>query len=158
MTTIGPNVIPSNLKILKGSAVSGTINAVVNGTIQLFLLPGTAMIPVTVNGISNEQHTLLGAAVPLAVSLAMILTLVAYATLKAPKRSFVPTVLWLTIKHGIFAFCLVVSCALFWLRVMDEVSVTRTTAVLILGLIAGLVAGVVNYMTIKASLLASSPT
>ncbi len=96
--------------------------------------------------------TRFGTAVPLAVSLAMILTVVAYLTLKAPKRRFLPEVLWLTIKHGVFAFGLSVSGAVVWQRMMGTVSVSLVTAVLLLGVIAGIVGGMVNYMTIHASL------
>ena len=63
---------------------------------------GHAPIPLTVDAITNDQDTVLGAAVLLAVSLAMILTVIVYLTLKAPKRRSWPDVLWLTIKHGVF--------------------------------------------------------
>ncbi|MEP6556957.1 MAG: hypothetical protein ABJB17_00620 [Burkholderiales bacterium] len=110
-------------------------------------------IPLSVNGIANDEETVLGMAVPLAVTLAMILTVIAYFTLKAPKKRFMPQVLWLTIKHGIFVFGLCVAGAVMWQRTMGTISVSLATAVLVLSLIAGLVAGIVNYMTIRASLI-----
>src|SRR6056297_3444670 len=66
--------------ILKGAVLSGVINAVINGAIQFFLLRGDAPLPLTVDSIGTETHTVLGASVPLAVSLAMILTAVAHWT------------------------------------------------------------------------------
>lgn len=144
---------PGAAEILKGAVIGGAINAIINGAIQFALLRGNETIPLTVNEIINEQHTVLGAAVPLAVSLAMILTVVAYATIKAPKRPFIPAVLWLTFKHGIFAFGLVVAGAVMWQRLMGEISVSLAIAVVVLGVVAGMVAGVVNFMTITASLL-----
>ena len=63
-----------NPVILKGAVLSGIINAVINGGIQWYLLADSADLPLTVDGITNEETTVFGAAVPLAVSLAMILT------------------------------------------------------------------------------------
>lgn len=146
--------MPTHGKILQGAVVNGIINAVINGAIQIYFLWGSAAIPLSVNEIVNDRHTVLGSAVPLAVSLAMILTVVAYMTLKAPKRPFWPSVLWLTFKHGMFAFGLCVTGAVMWQNAFGTVSVSLTTAVLVLGIIAGLSAGAVNYMTIRASLLA----
>ncbi len=155
MTTSQMNTPMQPPKILQGAIVSGLINAVINGAIQFFLMRASSSIPLTVNEIVNDRHTVLGAAVPLAVSLAMILTVVAYTTIKTPKRPFFPSVFWLTIKHGIFAFGLVVAGAVVWQRFMGEIEVSLAVAVLLLGVIAGIAAGIVNYMTMKASLISS---
>lgn len=149
-------VFPSNAKILRGAVTGGVINGVINGAIQWFLLRGHAPIPLTVDAITNDQDTVLGAAVPLAVTLAMILTVIAYLTLKSPKRRFWPDVLWLTIKHGVFAFGVIVAAAVVWQRLMGTVPVSLGTAVMVLGVVAGLVAGMVNYMTLHASVLRES--
>ena len=153
MKPTGTPVLPSNATILRGAVTGGVINGLINGAIQWFLLRGHAPIPLTVDAITNDQDTVLGAAVPLAVTLAMILTVIAYLTLKAPKRRFWPDVLWLTIKHGVFAFGVIVSAAVAWQRVVGTVPVSLATAVMVLAGVAGLVAGVVNYMTIHASRL-----
>ena len=71
-------VAPSHAKILHGAVAGGVINGLINGAIQWFLLRGHAPIPLTVDAITNDQNTVLGAAVPLAVTLAMILTVIAY--------------------------------------------------------------------------------
>ena len=141
---------PSQPEILKGAAINGVINAVINGGIQVFLLRGSGPMPLTVDSIGTETHTVLGSSVPLAVSLAMILTAVAHWTTKGPKKPFVPTTLWLVIKHGLFAFGAVVAAAVVWQRSVGTVEVGLGMAVLILGLVAGVVAAVVNYMTISA--------
>jgi glucan phosphoethanolaminetransferase (alkaline phosphatase superfamily) len=109
----------------------------------------------TVDSISTDEHTVFGAAVPLAVSLAMILTAVAYTTVKRPKPRFYPTFLWMTIKHGFFALGVIVTFAVFWQRVLGSILVPLAAAVIILGLVAGVVAAVVNYMTIMESHLRS---
>jgi len=147
------DTMPHTMKrsdIVKGAAISGAINAVVNGAIQAFLLRGEGPVPLSVDAISAGTPTVLGEAVPLAVSLAMILSAVAYWTLKAPKKPFVPTALWLIVKHGLFAFGAVVSAAVVWQRAMGTVEVSVGAAVLVLGVLAGLVAAVVNYLTVSA--------
>jgi hypothetical protein len=136
--------------ILKGAVLSGVINAVINGAIQAFILWGSGPIPLSVDSIATETHTVLGSSVPLAVSLAMILTAVAHWTLKAPKKPFLPTTLWLVVKHGLLAFGTVVAAAVVWQRAVGTVEVSLATAVVFLGIVAGLVAAMVNYMTISA--------
>lgn len=142
-------------RIVKGALVAGLMNGAINGVIQFFLLRHHASIPLSVNDITNDIQTIFGTSVPLAVSLAMILTIVGYLTLKGLKRPFWPDALWLTIKHGIFAFGAIVSGAVLWQRVMGSVPLSLVAAVVTLSLIAAVVAAVVNYMTIKASTLPS---
>ncbi len=153
MKKINTSLVFSDSKILGGAVISGVTNGLINGAIQWYLLKDRASIPLSVDGITNDEQTVLATAVPLAVSLAMILTVVAYLTLKAPRRRFFPGVLWLTIKHGVFAFGLIVAGAVTWQRLMGTVEVSLGTAVIVLGAIAGIVGGLVNYMTIHASLL-----
>jgi hypothetical protein len=140
---------PSRGEIVKGALISGGVNAVINGAIQASLLKGTATIPLSVDAISAGTHTVLGAAVPLAVSLAMILTAVAHSTVKGPKKPFFPTTFWLVIKHGLFAFGAVVAGAVVWQRAAGAVEVGFVTAVVLLGLLAGIVSAAVNYMTVS---------
>lgn len=83
----------------------------------------------------------------------MILTVIACVTLKEAKRPFWPDVLWLTVKHGMFAFGVIVSGAVIWPRLMGSVSIPVIGAAIVLSIIAGLVAGMINYMTIDASKL-----
>lgn len=144
---------PNEINIALGAAVSGVINAIINGAVQWFLLPKEGSLPLTVDCISNDEHTVFGAAVPLAVSLAAILTAVAYKTVKPPKPRFYPTFLWMTVKHGFFTLGVIVTFAVLWQRVFGSLLVSHTVGVVILGLVAGVVAATVNYMTIRASLI-----
>ena len=147
-------VIPfDERQILKGAVLSGVINAVINGAIQWYLLSDFTTLPLSVDGITNDEHTVFGAAVPLAVSLAMILTAVAYTTVKHPKPPFYPTFLWMVVKHGFFALGLCITFAVLWQRVMGSIMVSTSTAVILLGLLAGIVSMIVNYMTINAAAL-----
>jgi hypothetical protein len=145
-----PKSFMTRAEVLKGAAIGGIINAVINGTIQARQLAGSGPIPLSVDSIAAGTDTVLAAAVPLAVSVAMMLTGVAYATIKVPRKPFVPTGLWLLVKHGIFAFGAVVTLAVLWQAVAGTVEVSKATAVVLLGLIAGTVAVVVNYMSITA--------
>jgi hypothetical protein len=137
--------------IVKGAVISGVINAIINGAIQWYLLADHAPLPLTVDGITNDDHTVFGSAVPLAVSLAMILTAVTYKTVKGPKPPFYPAFLWMTVKHGFFALGVVVTFAVFWQRIFGTISVSLVPAVIILGIVAGLVSAMVNYMTVRAA-------
>jgi hypothetical protein len=81
----------------------------------------------------------------------MILTAVAYLTVKAPKPPFYPVFLWMTVKHGFFTLGVIVTFAVLWQRIFGSILVPLAAAVLILSLVAGLVAAMVNYMTIRAA-------
>ena len=140
-------------ELLKGAVITGVINAFINGAIQYFFLKGNDFIPISVDSITNNDKTVLGTAVTLAITLGMILTVVAYFNIKDIKVPFFPTVLWLTIKHGFFTFGVVTSLAVLWQRYAGTVEVSLISALIIIGVIAGVVSGVVNYLTIKSSII-----
>lgn len=142
---------------LKASITTGVINAVINGGIQLWLLNDKSSVAVTVDSISNTEQTVLGEAVILATSLAMILTTIGYFQLKGAKRPFWPSGLWLVVKHGLFAFGAVVTGAILWQRLVGSVEVSVPVAATILALIAGLVAATIHWMTIAAASLPDVP-
>ena len=152
MTKSDTGSVPTGPEILKGAVISGVINAVINGGIQWYLLAEHAPLPLTVDGITNDEHTVFGAAVPLAVSLAMILTFVAYTTVKTAKPPFIPVFVWMTIKHGFFALGVIITFAVLWQRILGSIEVSLAAAVIILGLVAGVVSAMVNYMTIRAAI------
>lgn len=137
--------------LLKGTAITGLANAVINGAIQAFLMAGHGPVALSADSIGTSEHTVLGSAVMLATILAMILTAIGHLTLKVPKRPFLPDGLWLVIKHGLFAFGAVVAAAVLWQRFAGTVVVGVPVAVVILAVVAGVVAAAVNYMTIVAS-------
>jgi hypothetical protein len=142
----------ADLSALRRAAVlNGVINAVINMAIQALLLRGKGPIPLTADAISSTDHTVLSGAVPLAVSLAMILTAIGWMTTKGTKRRFFPHIVMLILKHGFLAFGVVVSGAVIWQRLAGTVSVSVPVAVVVLGLIAGLVAAAVHYFTAYAN-------
>lgn len=138
-------------ELMKGAIITGIINAIINGGIQYFFLKDLDRIPISVDSITNNDQTVLGTAVILAITLSMILTLVAYFGIKEEKAPFYPTTLWLTIKHGFFTFGVLTSLAVLWQKYVGTVEVPLVSALVIIGIIAGIVSGVVNYLTLKRS-------
>lgn len=112
-----------------------------------------APIFISVDSITNNVDTVLGGAVSLAISLAMMSTVIAYINIKDLKVKFFPVGFWSVIKHGFFTFGVTTSLAVMWQRYMGTVEVSLLTALLIIGVIAGVVSGVVNYLTLKACII-----
>ena len=140
-------------KLLRGAALTGVINAVINGGIQYLFLKGHSSIPISVDSITNTTETVLGTAVMLAITLSMILTLVAYFGIKGKKAIFFPTTFLLTLKHGFVTFGILTSLAVLWQKYVGTVEVSLVSALIIIGVIAGLVSGFVNYFTLKESVI-----
>ncbi len=143
-------------EIIKGAFINGVVNAVINAGFQYFALKDKAPISLSVDSITNTEETVLGASVGLALSLAMILTVVAYFTIKEEKVPFFPTAFWLTIKHGFFTFGVITALAVLWQRYMGTVEVSLVTALIVIGVIGGAVAAIVNYLTIRACIIPNS--
>ena len=141
--------IQNQQKLVKGALITGVINALINGGVQYFFLKDFTIIPISVDSITNDTATVLGTAVTLAISLSVILTIVAYLSIKEKKVSFFPTAFWLTIKHGFFTFGVITSLSVLWQKKMGTIDVPLTTALLIIGLIAGLISAIINYLTLK---------
>ena len=141
------------IKLIKGAIITGIINAVINGGIQYFLLKGHNTIPISVDSITNTVETVLGTAVMLAITLSMILTLVAYFGIKGRKSPFFPTTIILVLKHGFVTFGILTSLSVLWQKYMGTVEVSLVSGLIIIGVIAGIVSGFVNYFTLKESIL-----
>ncbi|WP_314885784.1 hypothetical protein [Psychrobacter immobilis] len=138
-----------NAKLLKGAMLTGVINAFINGGIQYFFLKTYSSIAISVDSITNNEDTVLGTSVTLSITLAMILTMVAYFGIKEKKVAFFPTAFWLTIKHGFFTFGVLTSLAVLWQKYAGTVEVSLISALIIIGVIAGIVSGMVNYLTLR---------
>jgi hypothetical protein len=86
----------------------------------------------------------------LAVSLAFILSGVAYLTAKIPnKPSYFPKIFWLSMKHTFMAFGIAVTFGVMWQRWMGSIEISPILATICTGLIAGIVGAIVNYLTVK---------
>ncbi|MCU0441730.1 MAG: hypothetical protein MUE96_04965 [Bacteroidia bacterium] len=135
-------------KILLGSMVGGIINAVINGTINWFQLNDGESILLTKDSITSTQHTVIGSSVGLAVSLAFILTTIAFFTTKNPnKPAYFPKVLTLSIKHSIYAFGLIIISGVLIQNYVGSIEVSRFVSATVTGIIALIVAVVVDYET-----------
>jgi len=141
-------IIASHL--LKGAITGGVVNAVINGIINWFQVKGHDSIYVSVDSITNTEHTILGGGVMLATSLAAILTVIAYATFKVSnKPSFFPKGLIITLKNTFFAFGLMVTISIVFQKAFGTITVGPFTSVIITAVIAGFVAALVDYQTKK---------
>lgn len=135
-------------KIFNGAIISGVINGIINGVIKWFSFKKYDSIPVSVDSITNDDLTVLGDAVHLSVTLAMILTFVAYFSIEKNKRPKMTKFIWLIIKHGFFTFGVVTGLAVLWQYNFGTVEVDALTGTILVGVIAGIVAGFVNYLTL----------
>ena len=140
--------------IMKGAAINGVVNAVINGVINWFTLDKShPTVLLTQDRISSHEHTVFAGAVPLAVSLAFILTSIAYFQIKTKdKPPYFPTYFVKALKHSVYAFGLVTIFALLLQRYAGSIEVSLPVAAIIAGIVAGVVAGIVDYET-KKSLL-----
>lgn len=138
-----------NKKVLQGAILSGIINGVINGVIQWFSFRKFDMVAISVDSITNDEFTVLGNAVHLAVTLAMILTFFAFFSIKKGKRPSILKRIWLIIKHGFFTFGVITGLSVLWQYYVGTVEVSALWGTILVGLIAGIVAMAVNYLTIK---------
>lgn len=138
-----------DLKILKGALIGGGINALINGTLQWFSFKNYDVLPISVDCITNNTLTVLSTAVPKALSLAAVLTLIAYFTIKTKKAPVYPTVIWLVLKHSFFTFGVVTALSVMWQYKMGTIEVSPYVATTIVALIGACVAITVNYLTIS---------
>lgn len=133
---------------MTGAIISGIINGVINGGIKWFSFKDYEMIPISVDSITNKEFTVLGSAVHLALTLAMILTFVAFFSIKKEHRPNIGKSILLILKHGFFTFGVITALSVLWQYYMGTVMVNPVTATLIVGLVAAVVSLVVNYLTI----------
>lgn len=136
-------------KVIKGAIISGIINGIINGVIQWFSFRKYDKVPVSVDSITNDQFTVLGNAVHLAVMLAMILTFFAFFSIKKYMRPSISRRIWLVIKHGFFTFGVITGLSVLWQYSMGTVEVSALLGTFLVGFIAGIVAMGVNYLTIR---------
>lgn len=137
-----------NKEILKGALMSGVINAVINGIVNWFMVRGEAEILLTQDLISSNTQTVFSGIVPLATSLAFILTTIAFFTFKIPgKPNYFPKVFFLALRNTFMAFGLVIAIAIMIQKYASDIVATPVASAILAGIIAGLVAGLVDYIT-----------
>ena len=93
---------------------------------------------------------MLGGGVMLATSLAAILTMITYFTVKsASKPPFFPRAVAQIFKNSFFAFGFMVTISVIIQKVYGSIAVSPLFSVIITGAIAAVVAGLVEYLTKK---------
>lgn len=134
----------------KAALFSGATNALINGIINWFQVKGKSELFLTVDSISTKEHTVMGGAVILATSLAIILTSIGYFTFKASnKPPYYPKAFYLTLKNAFFTFGILTTISILLQRFAGSISVTPLTAAITVAIIAGLVAGIIDFLTKK---------
>lgn len=141
----------TNDHLLKGALISGVVNAFINGIINWFQVNDQTGILLTDDSISSTTHTVFSGSVTLAVSLAFILSSIAYFTTKSEsKPPYFPKVFTLALKHSVYAFGVVTIIGILVQRFLGSIEVTPIGSAVVAGLIAGLVGGIVDYETKRA--------
>lgn len=142
---------------LKGSVINGIINAVINGLINWFQFHDEDTLFLTVDNISTGSQTVMGGAVVLATTLAIILTSISFLTLKTTdKPAYFPHVFLLSLKNAFFVFGVLTAVSVLLQRFVGSLLVTPIASAFIVAIVAGLVAGIIDYMT-KTSFKAKTP-
>jgi hypothetical protein len=135
-------------KLIQGGLATGIINALINGIINWFQVRGQSSVRITVDSISNNDHTVMGGAVLLALLLSVIIASIAWLTIKVQdKPRFFPGVAMLILKNAFFLFGLFIVLAILWQRFAGSVEVAPVIAAILTGIFAGIVAGVTDFLT-----------
>lgn len=142
--------------MVKGAAIGAFINAVINGVINWFQVKDQSTILLADDCISSGTHTVLSGAVPLATSLAFILSSIAYATWKHTARPpYFWSGFWLSFKHALFAFGAMVVIGVLMSRIVGEVYFTPLQSAFFAAGVAAITSGLVDYLT-KSQILSAS--
>lgn len=143
-----------NASIRRDALVGAAINAVINAAISGWMVAGTGPQTLSVDSIASTDHTVLGSAVTLAMTLAFILATITFFTfrkkaraqgLAAPRlldRPYVFFGLRQALDVSLSMFGLVVAVAVLWQRFVGTVTVSVPVA----AAVAGLVASVASYV------------
>ncbi|HEX5818084.1 MAG TPA: hypothetical protein VFY20_04355 [Gemmatimonadales bacterium] len=151
--------------IIRHDALAGAVaNAVINAGISAAMLRGSGPHLLTVDSIAAREHTILGSAVTLALSLGLIVGSITFFTFRRKAR-----VLGLArpdlVERPYFFFGLgrallaaltmaafVVFAAVLWQRFVGSVAVSTPAAAALTGLVAGVTAWHVSTRTSRALL------
>lgn len=135
-------------EITKGAIISTFINGIINGVLNWYQHRDLKTMLLSDDMISSTARTVFAGAVPLAVSLAFIITSIAYFTFKYPnKPSYFPTVFGHALRNAFFAMGVIITGAILIQYYVGSIWVTPVQGGIIAGIIAGIVGGTVEYLT-----------
>jgi len=148
---------------LQDSLIPGAINAVINGAIAYSGFKAETSIPMTLDLISSEQHTVWGQGVTLAFALGVILSIItakvfgkhaakADPALGARVQRPLSFVLRVAIGNAFALFGWFVALAVLWQRLLGSIEVSPVVAAVLVGLLAGVITMIVEVRTKRALL------
>lgn len=154
---------PRNIRI-QDALIPAVINAVINGGIAYSGFKDQSGVPLTLDLISTQQHSVFGEGVVLAFALGVILSIVtakvfASHAVKADaslaplvKRPIFPVVFKIALNNGAALFGWFVALAILWHRMVGTVEVTPVVAAVLVGALAAVITVIVEVRTKRAML------
>lgn len=141
----------SDSALAKAAIIPGIINGIINAVTQWFVFSKETQIMITGDSISSNDLAVLGVALQVALTIAIMSTTVAYLTYKSPvpKPKYFPRVFLTTLKHVFFAFGIGTSIAILWQRFVGTIYVSPVVGTAMIFVIAALASWFVSWMTLR---------
>ncbi|HBC3847343.1 TPA: permease [Vibrio cholerae] len=147
---------------VKDSLVGGVINGAINGYIASYHFKGMDSVPMSLNVITNSEVTVWGQAVSLTFGLGIILSLITSKLflhqlnksypqhVRQLQSGFWSNLVPIAVGQAAALFGWFVALAVIWTKYVGEVSVSSSSAVLLVGLFAFIITIVVEVRTKKS--------
>ncbi|EKF9265514.1 permease [Vibrio cholerae] len=147
---------------LKDSLVGGMINGAINGYIASYHFKGMDSVPMSLNVITNSEVTVWGQAVSLTFGLGIILSLITSKLflhqlnkshpqhVQQLQSGFWSNLVPIAVAQAAALFGWFVALAVIWTKYVGEVSVSSSSAVLLVGLFAFIITIAVEVRTKKS--------
>jgi len=147
---------------VKDSLVGGVINGAINGYIASYHFKGMDSVPMSLNVITNSEVTVWGQAVSLTFGLGIILSLLTSKLflhqlnkshpqhVQQLQSSFWFNLVPIAVGQAAALFGWFVALAVIWTKYVGEVSVSSSSAVLLVGLFAFIITIAVEVRTKKS--------
>ncbi|EHV2408557.1 permease [Vibrio cholerae] len=147
---------------LKDSLVGGMINGAINGYIASYHFKGMDSVPMSLNVITNSEVTVWGQAVSLTFGLGIILSLITSKLflhqlnkshpqhVQQLQSGFWSNLVPIAVGQAAALFGWFVALAVIWTKYVGEVSVSSSSAVLLVGLFAFIITIAVEVRTKKS--------
>ncbi|EIA0767548.1 permease [Vibrio cholerae] len=147
---------------LKDSLVGGMINGAINGYIASYHFKGMDSVPMSLNVITNSEVTVWGQAVSLTFGLGIILSLITSKLflhqlnkshpqhVQQLQSGFWSNLVPIAVAQAVALFGWFVALAVIWTKYVGEVSVSSSSAVLLVGLFAFIITIAVEVRTKKS--------
>ncbi|EPZ5836809.1 permease [Vibrio cholerae] len=147
---------------VKDSLVGGVINGAINGYIASHHFKGMDSVPMSLNVITNSEVTVWGQAVSLTFGLGIILSLITSKLflhqlnkshpqhVQQLQSGFWSNLVPIAVAQAAALFGWFVALAVIWTKYVGEVSVSSSSAVLLVGLFAFIITIAVEVRTKKS--------